>query len=229
MHKETNKIYDLEGHAQHWEFLATAKVTVSDGCLMFNQFPVMFDFEAPLFELGLSQVDGLSSADFRVLDIGTGMGVFLGVFLKRSSGKYWGCEINGYALDLLTNLYAHEIDVGRINFLHHAWQLADFSSQSFHLISYDTWPPEGESNNDFLKFLDKCSSGLLNCGGTLLAVSIGDKPNSKRMHAMSKVFAHIEVFSIVAPKEVKHWFHSSRQVNLLVGIKFQKSKLVATD
>jgi SAM-dependent methyltransferase len=216
MMSNSKEIPHTEVHLKHWSDIGSAKAVVSDGCLLFNNIPVMFQAESYIFNLALLELNKFGKNFSKVLDVGAGMGVFLQELQKFNYLNYVGCDVNRNAISRLQSKWQADISSHRIILHSEPWQLCLFGLSGFDLILYDTWPPGSEAENDFRLFLDLCLNGLLSSNGAFLTIMIGDIPNPTRLNYLHQAFGKVSVYHQDVKADLPFWHHTSKRVNLVV-------------
>lgn len=203
-------------HLKHWNEIGSAKAVVSDGCLLYNNIPIMFQTESYIFNLALTELNKVGRNFSKVLDVGAGMGVFLQELQKFNYLNYVGCDVNRNAISRLESRWHEDVFSRRIMLHSEPWQLCLSGLSGFDLILYDTWPPGSEAENDFRLFLDLCLNGLLSSNGAYLTIMIGNTPNATRLNYLRQAFGKVSIYHQDVKTDLPFWHHTSKRVNLIV-------------
>jgi hypothetical protein len=204
-------------HLSHWNFLSSAKTKVQQGCLMFDDRPVMFEVEEGLITSTLANLFLHNVSISKVLDVGVGLGVFLRSILKCPIKEYSACEINFDSLTYAKELFtASQLPI-QGNFYCCPWQSIVLELDSFDFIMYDTWPPDGYGNKDLGIFLKCCKKNLLVPNGSLGTIWIGDEPDFGRIELLNQYFFTVRKYSQLMTSAPPFWHHESLRVNFIVA------------
>jgi len=203
-------------HRVHWERLKDSIVTVRDGCLFFDDSPVMFESEFQILEKYASLLLA-SKKNARVLDVGFGMGIFASTLNSFNISGYVGIELNTLACQRGKKVLSGMNFCNDAMLLNASWQEVVLNIGEFDAILYDTWPPNGYEDNDFRMFVECCKHGLLKENGRFGYVSIGAEFSMYRVKILLEQFKSVHIEQIKLFEKPNHWHHATTCFHIIVA------------